>query len=62
MGMMAVARTKAEEYRHLAQECRATAQTLSTEQGPESKCWRWPRCATVWRLTMAPIFRKQVPR
>ena len=32
MGTMAVARTKAEEYRHLAQECRATAQTLSTEQ------------------------------
>jgi hypothetical protein len=32
MGTMAVTRTKAEEYRRLAQECRATAQTLSTEQ------------------------------
>ena len=29
---MAVTRTKAEEYRRLAQECRATAQTLSTKQ------------------------------
>ena len=29
---MAVTRTKAEEFRRLAQECRATAQTLSTEQ------------------------------
>ena len=27
-----MARTKAEEYRRLAQECRATARTLSTEQ------------------------------
>jgi pyruvate-formate lyase len=32
MGAMAVTRTKAEEFRRLAQECRATAQTLSTEQ------------------------------
>ena len=31
-GAMAVTRTKAEEFRRLAQECRATAQTLSTEQ------------------------------
>ena len=29
---MAVTRNKAEEFRRLAQECRATAQTLSTEQ------------------------------
>jgi pyruvate-formate lyase len=29
---MAVTRTKEEEFRRLAQECRATAQTLSTEQ------------------------------
>jgi hypothetical protein len=29
---MAVTRTKEEEFRHLAQELRATAQTLSTEQ------------------------------
>ena len=29
---MAVTRTKAEEFRRLAEECRATAQTLSTEQ------------------------------
>jgi hypothetical protein len=29
---IAVTRTKAEEFGHLAQECRATAQTLSTEQ------------------------------
>jgi pyruvate-formate lyase len=29
---MAVTRTKVEEFRRLAQECRATAQTLSTEQ------------------------------
>jgi len=29
---MAMTRTKAEEFRRLAQECRATAQTLSTEQ------------------------------
>jgi pyruvate-formate lyase len=29
---MPVTRTKAEEFRRLAQECRATAQTLSTEQ------------------------------
>ena len=29
---MAVTRTTAEEFRRLAQECRATAQTLSTEQ------------------------------
>ena len=29
---MAVTHTKAEEFRRLAQECRATAQTLSTEQ------------------------------
>jgi hypothetical protein len=29
---MAVTRTKAEEFGRLAQECRATAQTLSTEQ------------------------------
>ena len=28
----AVTRTKPEEFRRLAQECRATAQTLSTEQ------------------------------
>ena len=28
---MAVTRTKAEEFRRLAQECRATAETLSTE-------------------------------
>ena len=32
MGAMAVTRTKAEEFQRLAQECRATAQTLSTEQ------------------------------
>ena len=32
MGAMAVTRTKAEEFRRLAQECRATAQILSTEQ------------------------------
>ena len=32
MGAMAVTHTKAEEFRRLAQECRATAQTLSTEQ------------------------------
>jgi pyruvate-formate lyase len=32
MGAMAVTRIKAEEFRRLAQECRATAQTLSTEQ------------------------------
>jgi len=31
-GAMVVTRTKAEEFRRLAQECRATAQTLSTEQ------------------------------
>ena len=31
MGAMAVTRTKAEEFRCLAQECRATAETLSTE-------------------------------
>jgi pyruvate-formate lyase len=31
-GAMAVTRNKAEEFRCLAQECRATAQTLSTEQ------------------------------
>src|SRR5262245_60104760 len=31
-GAMAVTHTKAEEFRRLAQECRATAQTLSTEQ------------------------------
>ena len=31
-GATAVTRTKAEEFRCLAQECRATAQTLSTEQ------------------------------
>jgi hypothetical protein len=30
-GTMAVTRTKEEEFRRLAQECRATAQTLSTE-------------------------------
>jgi pyruvate-formate lyase len=29
---MAVTRTKSEEFQRLAQECRATAQTLSTEQ------------------------------
>jgi pyruvate-formate lyase len=29
---MAVTRTKEEKFRRLAQECRATAQTLSTEQ------------------------------
>jgi hypothetical protein len=29
---MAVMRSKAEEFRRLAQECRITAQTLSTEQ------------------------------
>jgi hypothetical protein len=32
MGAMAVTRTKVEEFRFLAQECRATALTLSTEQ------------------------------
>jgi pyruvate-formate lyase len=32
MGATAVTRSKAEEFRRLAQECRATAQTLSTEQ------------------------------
>jgi len=32
METMAVTCTKAEEYRRLGQECRATAQTLSTEQ------------------------------
>jgi pyruvate-formate lyase len=32
MGVMAVTRTKMEEFRRLAQECRATALTLSTEQ------------------------------
>ena len=32
MGRMAVVRTKSEEFRRLAQECRATALTLSTEQ------------------------------
>jgi hypothetical protein len=32
MGPMTVTRTKAEDFRCLAQECRATAQTLSTEQ------------------------------
>jgi hypothetical protein len=32
MGKMTVTRTKSEEFRRLAQECRATAQTLSTEQ------------------------------
>jgi hypothetical protein len=31
-GTRAGARTKPEEFRRLAQECRATAQTLSTEQ------------------------------
>jgi pyruvate-formate lyase len=31
-GAMAVTHIKAEEFRRLAQECRATAQTLSTEQ------------------------------
>ena len=31
-GRMAVMRTKSEEFRRLAQECRATALTLSTEQ------------------------------
>jgi len=30
--MMAVTRTKMEEFRRLAQECRATALILSTEQ------------------------------
>lgn len=49
---------KAEEFRRLAEECRATAQTLSTEQA-EPKCWRWPMCATVWRLTTPLMFRKQ---
>ena len=29
---MAVTRTRPEDFRRLAQECRATAQTLSTEQ------------------------------
>jgi pyruvate-formate lyase len=32
MGTIAVMRTKSEEFRRLAQECRVTAQTLSTEQ------------------------------
>ena len=32
MGTMTVTRPKSEEFRRLAQECRATAQTLSTEQ------------------------------
>jgi hypothetical protein len=32
MGTMTVTRTKSEEFRRLAQECRATAQTLCTEQ------------------------------
>jgi pyruvate-formate lyase len=32
MRTIAVMRTKSEEFRRLAQECRVTAQTLSTEQ------------------------------
>ena len=32
MGTMTVRRTRSQEFRRLAQECRATAQTLSTEQ------------------------------
>ena len=60
MGAMAVTRTKAEEFRRLAQECRATAQTLSTEQARAEMLAMADVCDHV-RLSqpMATIFPKQ---
>jgi hypothetical protein len=63
MGTMTVTRTKSEEFRRLAQECRATAQTLSTEQARTEMLAMAEVCdRVVVSRPMLPIFRKQVSR
>jgi pyruvate-formate lyase len=60
---MAVTRTKAEEFRRLAQECRATAQTLATEQARAEMLAMADVCDhAAAQPRMATNFRKQRAR